>query len=158
MRLVERRIGLLFAGFLLAFLVVVTRAFWLQGVQGSQLSAEAVSQQTETVMVPGLRGSLLGGDAGLGGDERFGEAFQLLRAGVAQAAQPSPEPGGVRQGQRVQAIPQDADLPARRFGHRHQGSGRFRPVSSRCGVHRRSRRRPGWVGRGARRRGTSGTT
>ncbi len=59
MRLIDRRIGLLFAGFLLAFLVVVTRAFWLQGVQGSQLSAEAISQQTETVTVPGLRGSLL---------------------------------------------------------------------------------------------------
>jgi cell division protein FtsI (penicillin-binding protein 3) len=58
-RLVERRIGLLFAGFLLCFLVVVCRAFWLQGVQGSQLSAEAISQQTESVMVPGLRGSVL---------------------------------------------------------------------------------------------------
>jgi cell division protein FtsI (penicillin-binding protein 3) len=58
-RLIDRRIGLLFAGFLLCFLVVVTRAFWLQGVQGSQLSAEAISQQTETVTVPGLRGSLL---------------------------------------------------------------------------------------------------
>ncbi len=58
MRLVERRIGLLFAGFLLCFLVVVTRAFWLQGVQGSSLSAQAISQQTETVTVPGLRGSL----------------------------------------------------------------------------------------------------
>jgi cell division protein FtsI/penicillin-binding protein 2 len=59
MRLIERRIGLLFAGFLLCFLVVIVRAFWLQGVQGSQLASEAVSQQTETVTVPGLRGSLL---------------------------------------------------------------------------------------------------
>lgn len=59
MRLIERRIGLLFAGFLLCFLVVVGRAFWLQGVQGSRLASEAVSQQTETVTVPGLRGSLL---------------------------------------------------------------------------------------------------
>ncbi|HEY2714737.1 MAG TPA: penicillin-binding protein 2 [Solirubrobacterales bacterium] len=59
MRLLDRRIGLLFAGFLLCFLVIVCRAFWLQGVQGSQLSAEAISQQTESVMVPGLRGSLL---------------------------------------------------------------------------------------------------
>ncbi len=59
MRLIERRIGLLFAGFLLCFLVIVGRAFWLQGVQGSQLASEAVSQQTETVTVPGLRGSLL---------------------------------------------------------------------------------------------------
>ena len=59
MRLIERRIGLLFAGFLLAFLVIVCRAFWLQGVQGESLASQAVSQQTETVMVPGLRGSLL---------------------------------------------------------------------------------------------------
>lgn len=59
MRLIERRIGLLFAAFLLCFLVIVGRAFWLQGVQGAQLSSEAISQQTETVTVPGLRGSLL---------------------------------------------------------------------------------------------------
>jgi cell division protein FtsI/penicillin-binding protein 2 len=59
MRLIERRIGLLFAGFLLCFLVIVGRAFWLQGVQGGALASEAVSQQTEAVTVPGLRGSLL---------------------------------------------------------------------------------------------------
>ena len=59
MRLIERRIGLLFAGFLLCFLVIVGRAFWLQGVQGSRLASEAVYQQSETVTVPGLRGSLL---------------------------------------------------------------------------------------------------
>lgn len=59
MRLIERRIGLLFAGFILAFLVIACRAFWLQGVQGESLASQAVSQQTETVMVPGLRGSML---------------------------------------------------------------------------------------------------
>src|SRR3954463_15825822 len=59
MRLIERRIGLLFGGFLLCFLVVVGRAFWLQGVQGAQLASEASYQQTEVVTVPGLRGSLL---------------------------------------------------------------------------------------------------
>ncbi len=59
MRLIERRIGLLFAGFVLAFLVIACRAFWLQGVQGESLASQAISQQTETVMVPGLRGSLL---------------------------------------------------------------------------------------------------
>jgi cell division protein FtsI/penicillin-binding protein 2 len=59
MRLVERRIGLLFAAFLLCFLVVIGRAFWLQGVQGAQLASDAVSQQTETVTVPGQRGALL---------------------------------------------------------------------------------------------------
>jgi cell division protein FtsI (penicillin-binding protein 3) len=59
MRLIERRIGLLFGGFLLCFLVIVGRAFWLQGVHGSTFAAEAISQQTETVTVPGLRGDLL---------------------------------------------------------------------------------------------------
>jgi cell division protein FtsI/penicillin-binding protein 2 len=59
MRSIERRIGLLFGGFLLCFLIIVGRAFWLQGVQGSKLASEAVSQQTETVTVPGLRGDLL---------------------------------------------------------------------------------------------------
>jgi cell division protein FtsI (penicillin-binding protein 3) len=58
-RLIERRIGLLFACFLFAFLVIVSRAFWLQGVQGAELSSQAISQQTESVPVPGLRGSLL---------------------------------------------------------------------------------------------------
>ncbi len=59
MRTIERRIGLLFAGFLLCFLVIVGRAFWLQGVQGAKLASEATYQQTETVTVPGLRGSVL---------------------------------------------------------------------------------------------------
>ena len=59
MRTIERRIGLLFAAFLLCFLVVVVRAVWLQGVQGAQLASEAAYQQTEVVSVPGLRGTLL---------------------------------------------------------------------------------------------------
>jgi len=59
MRLVERRIGLLFGGFLLCLLLVVGRAFWLQGVQGSSLASQAAYQQTEVVTVPGLRGDLL---------------------------------------------------------------------------------------------------
>ncbi|MGB7588680.1 MAG: penicillin-binding protein 2 [Solirubrobacterales bacterium] len=59
MRTIERRIGLLFAGFLLCFLVVAARAFWLQGVQGAKLASEAAYQQTDVVTVPGLRGSIL---------------------------------------------------------------------------------------------------
>ena len=66
MRLIERRIGLLFAGFLLCFLLIVGRAFWLQGVQGAQLASEAAYQQTEVVTVPGLRGTML---------DRHGEAL-----------------------------------------------------------------------------------
>jgi cell division protein FtsI (penicillin-binding protein 3) len=59
MRTIERRIGLLFAGFLLCFLVIAGRAFWLQGVQGAKLASEAAHQQTDVVTVPGLRGSIL---------------------------------------------------------------------------------------------------
>jgi cell division protein FtsI (penicillin-binding protein 3) len=59
MRAIERRIGLLFAGFLLCFLIVFARAVWLQGVQGAQLASEAAYQQTESVSVPSLRGSVL---------------------------------------------------------------------------------------------------
>jgi cell division protein FtsI (penicillin-binding protein 3) len=59
MRMIERRIGLLFAGFLVCFLGVAGRAFWLQGVQGAKLASQAVSQQTQSVPLPSLRGSLL---------------------------------------------------------------------------------------------------
>jgi cell division protein FtsI (penicillin-binding protein 3) len=58
-RTIDRRIGLLFAGFLLCFLIVFCRAFWLQGVQGAELASEASYQQTEVVTIPGLRGSVL---------------------------------------------------------------------------------------------------
>jgi cell division protein FtsI (penicillin-binding protein 3) len=57
-RLIERRIGLLFAGFLLFFVVALGRSFWIQGVKGSGFAAEAASQQSETVTVPGLRGTI----------------------------------------------------------------------------------------------------
>jgi cell division protein FtsI/penicillin-binding protein 2 len=59
MKVIERRIGLLFAGFLFCFCVIGARAFWLQGVQGSKLASEAVNQQTEAITLPSLRGSLL---------------------------------------------------------------------------------------------------
>ncbi|HEU5064099.1 MAG TPA: penicillin-binding protein 2 [Solirubrobacterales bacterium] len=59
MRLIERRIGLLFGAFLLCFLLIVGRALWLQGVQGASLASQAAYQQTEVVTVPGLRGDLL---------------------------------------------------------------------------------------------------
>ena len=59
MRVIERRIGLLFAAFLLCFLIILARAFWLQGVRGAELASEAITQQTEIVNVPGLRGRVL---------------------------------------------------------------------------------------------------
>jgi len=59
MRLVERRIGLLFAAFVLCFSMVLARALWLQGVRGGALASQASYQQNETVTVPGLRGRVL---------------------------------------------------------------------------------------------------
>ena len=58
MSLVERRIGLLFALFVAAFALIIARAAWLQGVQGNEFRADAQSQQTETVVVPGSRGAI----------------------------------------------------------------------------------------------------
>lgn len=59
MRLIERRIGLLFAVFLLAFGIVLARAVWLQGVKGSSYASQASLQQSETIEVPALRGTVL---------------------------------------------------------------------------------------------------
>jgi cell division protein FtsI (penicillin-binding protein 3) len=56
---IERRIGLLFACFLLLFCVAIGRAAWVQGIQGSTLSADAQSQHTQTVTIPGQRGRIL---------------------------------------------------------------------------------------------------
>src|SRR5215211_8090001 len=57
--MVDRRIGLLFASFLVLLCLAFGRAAWVQGIQGAGLSADAQSQQTETVPVPGLRGTIL---------------------------------------------------------------------------------------------------
>jgi cell division protein FtsI (penicillin-binding protein 3) len=58
MRLVERRIGLLFAAFFLCFLLILARALWLQGVRGGALASQASYQQSELITVPGLRGTV----------------------------------------------------------------------------------------------------
>jgi cell division protein FtsI/penicillin-binding protein 2 len=59
MRGIDRRLGLLFCGFLLIFSFAFVRAFWLQGVRGGALRAEAHSQQVTEVTVPGERGRVL---------------------------------------------------------------------------------------------------
>ena len=57
--MIERRVGLLFACFLLLLVIAFGRAAWVQGVQGGGLSADAQSQQTQTVTIPGQRGRIL---------------------------------------------------------------------------------------------------
>jgi cell division protein FtsI (penicillin-binding protein 3) len=59
MRLIDRRIGLVFACFLLLLVIAITRAAWVQGVQGGGLAADARGQQTETATIPGIRGRIL---------------------------------------------------------------------------------------------------
>lgn len=59
MSLIDRRLGLLFACFILLLVFALVRAAWLQAVQGSDYRADAQSQQTETVVVPGVRGAIL---------------------------------------------------------------------------------------------------
>jgi cell division protein FtsI (penicillin-binding protein 3) len=59
MTLIDRRIGLLFALFVLALVAIVARAAWVQAVRGGDLKAEAQSQQSETVEVPAARGAIL---------------------------------------------------------------------------------------------------
>jgi cell division protein FtsI (penicillin-binding protein 3) len=59
MRGIDRRLGLLFCGFLLVFSFGIARSFWLQGVRGGALRAEAHSQQVTPVTVPGQRGRVL---------------------------------------------------------------------------------------------------
>jgi cell division protein FtsI (penicillin-binding protein 3) len=59
MRGIDRRLGVLFCGFLLIFSFAFARAFWLQGVRGGALRAEAHSQQVTEVTVPGQRGEVL---------------------------------------------------------------------------------------------------
>ena len=58
MRLVQRRIGLLFALFLFLLAVAATRAVWLGTVQAGALGERALSQQTEDLAVPARRGTI----------------------------------------------------------------------------------------------------
>lgn len=55
----ERRVGILFFVTLLFLFGIFLRAGWLQAVQGSNLAAQAAGQQEDTIMIPGLRGSIL---------------------------------------------------------------------------------------------------
>jgi cell division protein FtsI (penicillin-binding protein 3) len=57
--MVDRRIGLLFASFLLLFAIAIARIVWVQGIEAGRLSADAQSQHTQTVPIPGQRGRIL---------------------------------------------------------------------------------------------------
>src|SRR5918992_793381 len=57
-RLVERRIGLLFALFLMLLTLAALRATWLGTVKSGSLSDRAVSQQIEDIADPARRGTI----------------------------------------------------------------------------------------------------
>jgi cell division protein FtsI (penicillin-binding protein 3) len=57
-RLVERRIGLLFALFLMLLALAAVRATWLGTVRSGALSERAVSQQIEDIADPASRGTI----------------------------------------------------------------------------------------------------
>ncbi len=57
-RLVERRIGLLFAMFLLLLALAALRATWLGTVRSGSLSERAISQQVQNVDDPAQRGTI----------------------------------------------------------------------------------------------------
>ena len=85
MSLVDRRLGLLFACFLLLFTIALIRAAWLQAVQGGDLRADAQSQQMETVVIPGVRGTIydrMGSQLALSEDAAsvFATPFQIENA------------------------------------------------------------------------------
>ena len=58
MQLVERRIGLLFAVFLLALAIGATKAAWLGVVKAPALKRAAVTQQEADIEIPAKRGSI----------------------------------------------------------------------------------------------------
>jgi cell division protein FtsI (penicillin-binding protein 3) len=58
-RLVERRIGLLFALFLLLLGAATARATWIGTVRAGSLGARAVQQQVEDMVVPARRGTIV---------------------------------------------------------------------------------------------------
>ncbi len=59
MRLVERRIGLLFALFLLLLGAATARATWIGTVKAGSLGDRAIQQQVEDMVVPARRGSIV---------------------------------------------------------------------------------------------------
>jgi cell division protein FtsI/penicillin-binding protein 2 len=58
MRLLDRRIGLLFAIFFLLLLAAGARAAWLGGVRGDDLGERAAAQQVADLEVPARRGTI----------------------------------------------------------------------------------------------------
>ena len=59
MRLIERRIGFLFAVFLALLVIGAARSVWLGVVKAGTLKQAAVTQQEADITVPARRGTIL---------------------------------------------------------------------------------------------------
>src|SRR5919205_1633874 len=59
MALLERRIGLLFAAFLVLLLLAAGRALFLGTIKGSSLASAAASQQVSSLELPARRGTIV---------------------------------------------------------------------------------------------------
>src|SRR4051812_28339178 len=79
MRLIERRVGLVFALFLAGLAIAATKAVWLGVVKASSLSDVAATQQKAIVTVPARRGTIT---------DRSGEELAVSQPAMSVAATP----------------------------------------------------------------------
>ena len=79
MRLIERRIGFVFAIFLLALAIAGVRALWLGVVRADALKRVAATQQKATLTVPARRGAIT---------DRDGEELAVSKPAMSVAATP----------------------------------------------------------------------
>ena len=79
MRLIDRRVGLVFAVFLLGLGLAATKALWLGVVRASTLKSAATVQQEQTLTVPARRGSIT---------DRSGEELAVSQPAMSVAATP----------------------------------------------------------------------
>jgi cell division protein FtsI (penicillin-binding protein 3) len=79
MRVIERRIGLIFALFLLGLSIATVKALWLGVVRADALKKAAATQQKATLTVPARRGSIV---------DRNGEELAVSQPALSVAATP----------------------------------------------------------------------
>jgi cell division protein FtsI/penicillin-binding protein 2 len=78
-RLIDRRVGLVFALFLFGLGAAATKALWLGVVQAGTLRSAAATQQKQTITVPARRGSIT---------DRHGEELAVSQPAISVAATP----------------------------------------------------------------------
>ena len=79
MRLIDRRVGLVFALFLVGLGLAATKALWLGVVKANSLSNAASTQQRTTITVPAARGAIT---------DRHGEQLAVSQPAMTIAATP----------------------------------------------------------------------